>query len=138
MSEKRFLLDKLEKGNAILSVKITDSVKDDDYFIMTKEAYEDDIDEIVSLLNEQEDSMAELRNILFAKEKTIDRLENTLLHLTEADGYLEKNRKITELADIEYNVKMVLSNDEEQLAKVINEQQAEIERLKKELDEKCP
>ena len=95
-------------------------------------------DDLIVFLNEQEDSMTELRNILFAKEKTIDRLENTLLHLTEADGYLEKNRKITELADIGYNVKMVLSNDKEQLAKVINKQQAEIERLKKELDEKCP
>ena len=54
MSEKRFLLDKLEKGNAILSVKITDSVTDDNYFIMTKEAYEDDIDEIVDVLNGQQ------------------------------------------------------------------------------------
>lgn len=53
MTENRFLLDKIEKGNAILSVKITDTVKDVDYFIMTKEFYEDEIDDIVDLLNEQ-------------------------------------------------------------------------------------
>ena len=61
MSEKRFKVDKLEKGNAILSVKITDSVSDDDYFIMTKEAYEDDIDEVVDLLNEQQATINTLK-----------------------------------------------------------------------------
>ena len=61
MSEKRFTLDKVEKGNAILSVKITDSVSNDDCFIMTKEAYEDDIDEIVDCLNEQQSTINELK-----------------------------------------------------------------------------
>ena len=61
MSEKRFLLDKLEKGNAILSVKITDTVKDVDYFIMTKEFYEDEIDDIVDLLNEQQAEIERLK-----------------------------------------------------------------------------
>ena len=60
MSEKRFLLDKVEKGNAILSVKITDSVSNDNYFIMTKDFYEDDIDEIVGVLNEQQELIEEL------------------------------------------------------------------------------
>lgn len=61
MSEKRFLLDKVEKGNAILSVKITDSVSDDNYFIMTKEFYEDDIDEIVDCLNGQQATIQSLK-----------------------------------------------------------------------------
>ena len=60
MSEKRFTLDKIEKGNATLSVKITDSVSDTDYFIMTKEAYEDDIDEVVDLLNVMNDTLVTL------------------------------------------------------------------------------
>ena len=60
MNKKQFVLDKLEKGNAILSVRITDSVSNDNYFIMTKEAYEDDIDEIVGVLNEQQDKISEL------------------------------------------------------------------------------
>lgn len=64
MNEKRFVLDKLEKGNAILSVKITDSVSDDDYFIMTKEAYEDDIDEIVGVLNEQQSNINKNKELL--------------------------------------------------------------------------
>lgn len=64
MSEKRFLLDKVEKGNAILSVKITDSVSDDDYFIMTKDFYEDDIDEIVDLLNEQQVTINNLQELV--------------------------------------------------------------------------
>ena len=64
MSEKRFVLDKLEKGNAILSVKITDSISDNDYFIMTKDFYEDDIDEIVDLLNEQQAEIERLQKII--------------------------------------------------------------------------
>lgn len=61
MTEKRFVLDKLKKGNAILSVRITDNVTDDNYFIMTKEAYEDDIDEIVDCLNEQQSTIQSLK-----------------------------------------------------------------------------
>ena len=61
MSEKRFTLDKVEQGNAILSVMITDSVTDDNYFIMTNEFYEDDIDEIVDCLNEQQATIIELK-----------------------------------------------------------------------------
>ena len=74
MSEKRFLLDKLEKGNAILSVKITDSVSDDNYFIMTKEIYEDDIDEIVDLLNELSEENEQLKCI---NDQLEERLENS-------------------------------------------------------------
>ena len=61
MSEKQFALDKVEKENAILSVKITDSTTDDNYFIMTKEAYEDDIDEIVDCLNRQQATINKLK-----------------------------------------------------------------------------
>ena len=61
MSKKRFLLDKVEKGNAILSVKITDSVSDNNYFIMTKDFYEDDIDEIVDCLNGQQTTISQLK-----------------------------------------------------------------------------
>lgn len=61
MSEKQFTLDKVEKSNAILSVKITDSATDDNYFIMTKEAYENDIDEIVDCLNKQQTIIQSLK-----------------------------------------------------------------------------
>ena len=64
MSEKRFTLDKIEKGNATLSVKITDSVEDVDYFIMTKDFYEDDVEDIVDKLNELNDENRELRQTI--------------------------------------------------------------------------
>ena len=83
MNEKRFVLDKLEKGNAILSVKITDSVSDDDYFIMTKEAYEDDIDEIVDCLNEQQATINELQAKLREKEEDEQLYANEIVKLNK-------------------------------------------------------
>lgn len=62
MIEKRFVLNKLvEKGNSVLSVRITDNISNNNYFIMTKEAYEDDIDEIVDLLNKQQATIEQLQ-----------------------------------------------------------------------------
>ena len=90
MSEKRFLLDKLEKGNAILSVKITDTVKDVDYFIMTKEFYEDEIDDIVDLLNEQQAEIERLKEL----ERKIDRQESVI-------NIILNNLPIHQAADIQ-------------------------------------
>ena len=86
--------------------------------------------ETIDILMEQQDTINKLQDTLFAKEKTIDRLENTIAHLNEADDYLKKNRKITELANIEYNMKMVLSNDKKQITKIIKVYQDEIDKWK--------
>lgn len=88
------------------------------------------LQETIDILMDQQDTINKLQDTLFAKEKTIDRLENTIAHLNEADDYLKKNRKITELANIEYNMKMVLSNDKKQITKIIKVYQDEIDKWK--------
>lgn len=75
MTERQFILDKLKKDNAILSVQITDNISNDNYFIMTKEAYEDDIDEIVDLLNELSDENRQLQKEIKRLEKMIWKIQ---------------------------------------------------------------
>ena len=69
MSEQRFTLDKVEKGNAIISLKISDSVTNEDYFIMTKDLYGEDVEEIVGLLNDQQATINQLQRKCFELEK---------------------------------------------------------------------
>lgn len=89
-----------------------------------------DAENVCQRMNQQQATIIKLQDTLFVKEKTIGRLENTIAHLNEADDYLKKNRKITELANIIYNMKMVLSNDEKQITKIIEAYQDEIDKWK--------
>jgi len=115
MSKKRF--EVLFYGDVINCVK-------------DENGKEYNLHETIDILMEQQDTINKLQDALFVKEKTIDRLENTIAHLNEADDYLKKNRKITELANIEYNMKMVLSNDKKQITKIIKVYQDEIDKWK--------
>ena len=115
MSEKRF--EVLFYGDVI------NCVRDE-----TGKEY--NLHETIDILMDQQDTINKLQDTLFAKEKTIDRLENTIAHLNQSDNSLKKNKKITELANIIHNMKMVLSNDEKQITKIIKAYQDEIDKWK--------
>lgn len=116
MSEKQFTL--VKKGNWWV---VDDNSRKKFYLTPN---------EVVKLLNKQQVTIIKLQDTLFAKEKTIDRLENTIAHLNQSDNSLKKNKKITELANIIHNMKMVLSNDEKQITKIIKVYQDEIDKWK--------
>jgi len=109
LNEQDKELDKYRTENAELHITILENEKE---------------------IDEQQATINKLQDTLFAKEKTIDRLENTIAHLNQSDNSLKKNKKITELANIIHNMKMVLSNDEKQITKIIKAYQDEIDKWK--------
>ena len=120
MSEKRF--------RANFDVSIYDSETEE--YISTSER---GLEEIAKRMNEQQATIFKLHDKLFAMQHTIDNQENAIFHLKDTDDNLrKKNIKIEELSKVVHNLKMVLSNDDEQVAKIVGEQQATISRLEEE------
>ena len=126
MSEKRFVQCEIEYGFAnTTNIKKIDGI----YDMQEEKTYR--IEQIVDVLNEQQATIINLQDKLFAMQHTIDNQENAIFHLKDTDDNLrKKNIKIEELSKVVHNLKMVLSNDDEQVAKIVGEQQATIDRLK--------
>lgn len=79
---------------------------------------------------EQQATINKLQDKLFAMQHTIDNQENAIFHLKDTDDNLrKKNIKIEELSKVVHNLKMVLSNNDEQVAKIVGEQQSTINNL---------
>ena len=91
--------------------------------------------EVAELLNEQQATIKQLQDKLFAMQHTIDNQENAIFHLKDTDDNLrKKNIRIEELSKVVHNLKMVLSSDDEQVAKIVGEQQATIKQLRQSVE----